>query len=414
MGAASTPGGPGSLAVTWDDNSSIEDGYRVRWEPTAGGTQLQAQLPANTEAHTITGLEWNTQYDVEVVAFNGGGESNVLGPVALYTAPPAAPSACDATATGATTATIGWTLPATEPVTGYRIYRSPAGAGTWAAVGTVAAGVDTYAATGLTAETAYDFRVVGYNSNSAVSQPDSETSPSNTATCTTNAAITFPASATFDGTNDYMVKSGGLSGIADSKLATLSFWVTFNGGDGAQQIIFEIADSSNNVRLSCYKRTDNRIQFIARDASGNTVTTLYTSPSYTAASGRLHVLFRTDNTSTTARQCWVNGSSVSLLASNNVNTDIDLATTGDISIGASRTGASKLNAKLEELWFKGGAWVDASEFRNGSNPKDIGATGNGTTGGTPHLYLSRNGSGNDWRVDSSGNGNTFTVTGSLT
>lgn len=177
-----------TLQVEWEDNSAIEDGYRIRWEPSGGGAELQADTAANVESYTIAGLAWNTQYDVTITAVNGVGESDVLGPVALYTPPPAAPTVCTATATGATTATIGWTLPGTEPVTGYRIYRSPAGAGTWTAVGVVAAGVNTYAATGLTASTAYDWRVVAYNSNAGESQPDSETAPSNTASCTTSAA----------------------------------------------------------------------------------------------------------------------------------------------------------------------------------------------------------------------------------
>lgn len=176
-----------TLQVEWTDASSIEDGFRLRWVPTAGGTELSADTAPNVETYTISNLAWNTQYDVEITAVNGVGESGVLGPVSLYTPPPAAPTVCTATATGATTATIGWTLPGTEPVTGYRIYRSPAGAGTWTAVGTVAAGVATYAATGLTASTAYDWRVTGYNSNAAASQPDSETEPSNTATCMTSA-----------------------------------------------------------------------------------------------------------------------------------------------------------------------------------------------------------------------------------
>lgn len=187
------PAAPASLHITWDDSSEIEDGYRVRWEPTAGGTEIEAEIGVDEEEFVIGGLAWNTQYDVSVVAYNEEGESNVLGPVSIYTAPPLPPTACDATATGTTTATVGWTLPGTEPITGYRIYRSPAGAGTWTAVGTVAAGVNTYAATGLSAGTAYDFRVTGYNSNAAESQPDSETDPSNTDSITTDASdVTAP------------------------------------------------------------------------------------------------------------------------------------------------------------------------------------------------------------------------------
>ena len=173
------------LPITWTDNSSIEDGYRVKYEPTSGGIQLQIELAANSTAATIDGLLFNTQYDIEVVAYNEVGESLALGPVAIYTPPPAAPTVCTATATGSTTATIGWTAPGTAPVTGYRIYRSPHGAGTWTAAGVVAAGVNSFGDTGLTASTQYDWRVVAYNSNSGVSQPDSETDPSNTATATT-------------------------------------------------------------------------------------------------------------------------------------------------------------------------------------------------------------------------------------
>lgn len=216
-----------SLNIAWDDNSLVELGYRVRWEPTAGGTTLSADLAVNTESFWIGALQWNTQYDIEVVAFNGDGESGAAGPVSLYTKPPAAPTDCEVVETTTTSATVSWTLPATEPVTGYKVYRSPAGVGTWAAAGTVAAGVNELLIAGLTAGNSYDFRVVGYNSNASEGQPDAETAPSNTDSLTLS-SFTYLLVENFGGPNSDDQSNPGYdntgvrasSGTVDAQYAT--------------------------------------------------------------------------------------------------------------------------------------------------------------------------------------------------
>lgn len=61
------------IAVTWDDNSSTEDGYRVYWRRSGSSTwdNVSADLAANTESFTITGLLDGEQYDVIVEVFVG-------------------------------------------------------------------------------------------------------------------------------------------------------------------------------------------------------------------------------------------------------------------------------------------------------------------------------------------------------
>lgn len=239
------------LPITWTDNSSIEDGYRVKYEPTSGGIQLQIELAANSTAATIDGLLFNTQYDIEVVAYNEVGESLALGPVAIYTPPPAAPTVCTATATGSTTATIGWTAPGTAPVTGYRIYRSPHGAGTWTAAGVVAAGVNSFGDTGLTASTQYDWRVVAYNSNSGVSQPDSETDPSNTATATTlsGGGAWYDAALYADATGNADTDSAWLltQAVSLSAGTTTKVRVGIGAWQLSHKILVGLYDSSGNL-----------------------------------------------------------------------------------------------------------------------------------------------------------------------
>ena len=91
---------------------------------------------------------------------------------------PAAPLSLTATALSSTQINLAWT--GSTGATGYTIQRGLNGT-TWTQVGTVASGVTTYQDTGLTAGTAYTYRVVATGGNLS-------SASSNTATATTAAA----------------------------------------------------------------------------------------------------------------------------------------------------------------------------------------------------------------------------------
>jgi hypothetical protein len=93
---------------------------------------------------------------------------------------PVAPSDLLAVAASASRIDLAWTDNSADE-SGFRIERSTDGGATWTQQGAVGAGVTSFAATGLTASTAYQFRVRAYNTagNSGYS---------NTASATTSAA----------------------------------------------------------------------------------------------------------------------------------------------------------------------------------------------------------------------------------
>jgi len=93
---------------------------------------------------------------------------------------PAAPSNLAATPAGPNRIDLTWDDNATDE-TGYRVERSPDGAGSWVDVsGTLPADADAYSDTGLVCETEYFYRAVAFNAAG-------DSPPSNAASATTDA-----------------------------------------------------------------------------------------------------------------------------------------------------------------------------------------------------------------------------------
>ncbi|MBI5021887.1 MAG: fibronectin type III domain-containing protein [Ignavibacteriales bacterium] len=67
------------IDLTWIDNSSDENGYRVYRSSSIGGSyvSVSGDLSSNTITYNDTGLSVNTQYFYRVVAFNDIGESDI-------------------------------------------------------------------------------------------------------------------------------------------------------------------------------------------------------------------------------------------------------------------------------------------------------------------------------------------------
>ena len=177
------------INLTWEDNSSTEDGYRIYRKIGLGAYALLVDnLPPNTVAYSDMGLTPDTTYTYQVFAFNNGGESlgsREAGGTTLK-APPAAPTGLSATALTASSIRLDWTDNATTE-TAFEIDRSTDGGATFPNRRTISASPGTGAVsvtdTALEANRTYTYRVRAVNNN--------QSAWSNQA-----GALTFPASPT--------------------------------------------------------------------------------------------------------------------------------------------------------------------------------------------------------------------------
>jgi hypothetical protein len=151
-----------SVTVTWNDNSSVEDGYEV-WYFESPTWFLANTTAANIKTYTITGLTTDYTYTIRVRAKNGAAYSAyATDTIKVGIAPDAAPVIGTVTVVSQTSLTVTWTCAATNEG-GFEIYRSTDNS-TYTLVEQVATpGLETYTDTGLTSYTLYYYKIKAYN-----------------------------------------------------------------------------------------------------------------------------------------------------------------------------------------------------------------------------------------------------------
>jgi fibronectin type 3 domain-containing protein len=184
-----------SIALTWADNASDEQGHRVSRCSGASCTNFVeiAQLAADVTSYSDSGLSGSTLYRYTVVAYNGAmasASSNVAeATTTAAMAAPAAPTGLTATASSATSVDLTWTDNATTE-SGQRVERcSGASCANFVEIALLGANVTAYADTGVAAGTLHRYRVTAYNAAGF-------SAPSNIAEATTPAGTSLPAAAT--------------------------------------------------------------------------------------------------------------------------------------------------------------------------------------------------------------------------
>lgn len=194
------PAAPSSLVATaasstqvnlsWNDNSNDETGFIVQRQTSGGAWTQVASLGAGTTSYSNTGLTASTAYSYRVFASNAGGNSTASNTATATTsaaavAAPAAPSGLAASVISSSQINLTWTDNSNNE-TGFIVQRQTAG-GAWTQVAAPGAGTTSYSNTGLTASTAYSYRVLATNTGGT-------SAASNTASGTTFAAtVTAPA-----------------------------------------------------------------------------------------------------------------------------------------------------------------------------------------------------------------------------
>lgn len=232
----------------------------------------------------------------------------------------------------------------------------------------------------------------------------------------TNAPAYQPNATDFDGANDFMARGADLTGNADGKKGTVSFWVKF--GDDSE--LFDIIWTGNSAGAAAgiyvYREAQRRMFVDAYNAAGVRILGIKTSLAFTfsVADNWKHFVASWDLATGTG-QIYVNGNPA-LEASPTLTDDTIDYTQSNHGMGAFlHNGASKVTACISDFYLNLAEHVDLSAnlakfFING-NPVDLGADGSTPTGTAPIVFL-KNAFGT-WQ-NNLGSGGNFTVTGTLT
>ncbi|MBN1669930.1 MAG: fibronectin type III domain-containing protein [Kiritimatiellae bacterium] len=155
------------ITVTWRDNSTNEDGFKIDRRESGTVTWSAFGAAANATSLNDTGLAADTSYYYRALAFNSAGDSDYTDAVSARTQPallkPAAPRGLAAQPVSADAIGLSWT-DASDNEEGFEIRRSLNGADfeTLAPV-FVAANVTTYTDADLAADTTYWYKIRSYN-----------------------------------------------------------------------------------------------------------------------------------------------------------------------------------------------------------------------------------------------------------
>ncbi len=170
------------VGLTWADNSNNEIDFVLERSLTGTGAWRQvAVLAAGTTSYADSGLNAVTTYHYRILAANGGGESAYSANASVTTPSAAVPTAPPSGLTGVADSfseiTLSWN-DNTIDETSFVIERSPNGTTEWALLATLPTDTTGYQDLGLTASTAYSYRVYA-------NAPGGASVPSNIATITT-------------------------------------------------------------------------------------------------------------------------------------------------------------------------------------------------------------------------------------
>lgn len=162
---------PSTVALTWlpPSDGTPPYTYGVQYREAGSGSWRIAITDLADLKYTVGGLLPEMQYDFSVVAFNVAGTS-ALSSIAQCTTLsgpplPGSVTSISAVSESSTSIQVAWQAAASGgPVESYSLQYRPSGSATWSGnlVGIVST---TYIVTGLTAGTAYEFRIVGTNSS---------------------------------------------------------------------------------------------------------------------------------------------------------------------------------------------------------------------------------------------------------
>jgi len=228
----------------------------------------------------------------------------------------------------------------------------------------------------------------------------------------------LPGALNFDGSNDYLLRGGTLTGIEDGKTGLISAWVKFTGGDGSLMRL--ISQSGDYFLIQRNASGDgSTLQIVGKNSGGSNILVLTSSSGYAVTDGWLHVL-ASWNLATPAAHFYINDADAEAGVSTETDDNIKYTDPTNWAIGATTSAASKINADLAEVYFAA-EYLDISQEANRRKFIDatgkavsLGADGSTPTGSQPVLYLRHNtGAAVTDFATNLGSGGSFSITGTL-
>lgn len=224
--------------------------------------------------------------------------------------------------------------------------------------------------------------------------------------------------ADFNGSTDYMTTGAGLTGAADGKVGTVSFWFRLDGGDGTSMTMFHAATTIGGAtsRFRVRHESNDTITVVGLNAAGSTILTLTTNATYTASATWLHFLASWDLANGLGN-LYVSDVSKLAVGSTLTNDSIDY-TVADWAIGAQANAGTPFNGCLSEFYFAleytdlTSATVRHKFITSTIKPMYLGTDGGIPTGTAPIVYQHITlGTAVTTFATNNGTGGNFTITG---
>lgn len=226
--------------------------------------------------------------------------------------------------------------------------------------------------------------------------------------------------ADFDGANDYMTRGAGLTGAADGRNISFSFWIRPDNVT-SKKLFWD----NNNNYCAIYFTAGNQLTLDLKAPGGGSSYVMQANDALAEDSAWHHIAISATTDAAAGSKTYhyyVDGVSKAMTETDaSAAFDIDM-TQGDWGIGASIAGADKIDAGLAEFWCDFTSKVDFSDsatlqkFRSAAGkPVDLGGDGSTPTGSQPIIYFTiRDGGAAADFATNQGSGGDYSVTGALT